>query len=110
MGYKWKPNASQRRDFAQRMSNPDERADYEASKKAREDKRRAGSQYDYHTAGGMYIPTQAQYETAMTNMGEGTPEQQNACMMVQSAWVCQEKCHHDYIHIVNEIRRSQSIN
>lgn len=110
MGYKWKPNASQRRAFAAKMNNPDERAQYEADKKVREDKRRAGSQYDYHTAGGSYIPTQAQYEFAISYGGELTPEQRNAFNMVISGYIMQDKVHHDYIHVVNELLRSHSIN
>lgn len=59
---KWKPNATQRREFAQRMSDPIEKAAYEQSKYEKAAKRRSGSQYDYDSAGGSYVPTQAQYD------------------------------------------------
>ena len=32
MGYKWKPNASQRREFAERMRDPEEKSAYETKK------------------------------------------------------------------------------
>ena len=108
MGYKWKPSASQRKAFAIRMQNPDERAAYEARKQAKAEERRATSKFDYASAGGMYIPTQFQYEQAMKYLH--TPgishEQLDACNMVISGYACNERIHHDYIHIVNELIRA----
>ena len=33
MGYKWKPNASQRREFAERMKDPEEQEAYDTRKR-----------------------------------------------------------------------------
>ena len=109
MSYKWRPNASQRRAFAERMKDPEERAAYQERKEARAQKRRAGSQFDYNTAGGEYAPTEAQYNAAMQMMGEEvTQEQREAANMVILAFSISEKAHHDFIHIVNEWRRAHS--
>lgn len=108
MAYKWKPSASQRRAFAERMKDPDEQAAYEARKQERVDKRRAGSRFDYESAGGRYIPTREQYMFCFDNMHLAiTDEQKDAFNIVISGYSCQEKVHHDYIHIVNELRRNQ---
>ena len=111
MAYKWRPSASQRRAFAERMKDPDEQAAYNERKQAKADKRRAGSQYDYSSAGGNYIPTQSQYDAAMIALQsmELTSEQQDACNQTTYGYTCQENIHHDYIHIVNELRRSNSL-
>jgi len=110
MGYKWKPNASQRKEFAAKMKNPDERAAYEQRKSDKADKRRATSKFNYDSAGGMYIPTQYQYGSALLFLQtkELTYEQLDACNIVLSGYLCQDKVHHDAIHIVNELIRSQS--
>ena len=109
-GYKWKPSASQRKAFAQKMQDPYEKAEYEARKQAKLDKNRAGSQFDYNTAGGNYVPTSTQYEYAIKFLGsmDLTPEQENACNMVISGYMMQDKIRHDDIHIVNELIRSQN--
>lgn len=111
MGYKWKPSASQRKAFAAKMQDPTERAEYEQRKATRADRRRFGSKFDYNSAGGMYVPTQNQYDCAMRYLQtkELTHEQQEACNMVMSAYSCQDKVHHDYIHIVNELVRSNPL-
>lgn len=108
MGFrkKWRPNASQRRAFSERMKDPGEKAAYEARKEARAEKRRAGSKFDYEKAGGQYVPTEHQYERAMSFLTDSiTDEQREACNIVVSGYACQEKVHHDYIHIVNELIR-----
>lgn len=108
MAYHWKPSASQRRAFADRMQNPIEKADYEQRKQDKADKRRAGSAYSYSSAGGNYIPTEDQWKFCMFNWPSGTtPEQENARQQVLYGFSCQEKVHHDYIHIVNELIRSK---
>lgn len=111
MGYKWKPSASQRKAFAAKMQNPIERAKYEQSKIEKAYKRRADSKFEYNSAGGMYVPTQHQYDCAIRYLQtkELTHEQQDACNMVTSAYICQDKVHHDYIHIVNELIRSNPL-
>jgi len=110
MAYKWKPSATQRREFAQRMKDPDERATYEARKVERADKRRAGSQYDYEKAGGYFVPTKAQHDFCFQNLHLfGTPKERDAAEIVMSAWSCAEKVHRDYLHIVNEKIRSSSV-
>jgi hypothetical protein len=124
MAYKWKPSASQRRAFAEKMQDPDEQAAYQARKQNKADKLRAGSSFDYGSAGGNYVPTQAQYAFCLENMhlaqiqddkvrnGDADPYPNNIrCVdvfnQVMYGFTCQEKVHHDYIHIVNELRRDQ---
>lgn len=108
MSYKWKPSKSQRRAFAERMNNdPEYASDYYARKEARKAKNRAGSRFDYDSAGGFYVPTLEQYNAAMRFVGRGdlTWDQLDACSQVIGGYTCQERTHHDYIHIVNELRR-----
>lgn len=108
MAYKWKPSASARRAFAEKMQNPAEKAEYEARKEARATKRRSTSNFDYATAGGSYIPTKEQHDFCMFNRpADLTPEQETACNNVIYGYGCQEKVHHDFIHIVNELRRNK---
>ena len=106
---KWKPSASQKKAFAEKMKDPEEQAAYLQRKEDRAEKRRAGSRFNYSTAGGNYMPTEGQYKEALRFIGKGdlTQEQFNACNIVMSAWVCQEKCHHDQIHVVNELTRNR---
>jgi hypothetical protein len=103
----WKPNKSQRAEFARKMQDPEYREAYYARKKAREDKRRSGSEYDYTSAGGNYIPTGIQRDAAVKFLEEGniTEDQANSCRMVLSGHDCQTKVHHDHIHRVNELMR-----
>ena len=108
MSYKWKPSASQRRAFAERMKDPAEQAAYEARKIEKANKRRAGSRFDYETAGGWYVPTRSQHDFCFDNMHLFVnPEEVDAANMVMSGFVCNEKVHHDFIHIVNEKMRSK---
>lgn len=111
MGYKWKPSASQRKAFAAKMQDTIARAEYEQRKIEKANKRRAGSKFDYNSAGGMYAPTQHQHDCAMRYLQtrELTNEQEQACNMVLSAYSCNEKVHHDYIHIVNELTRTNPL-
>lgn len=109
MSYKWKPSKAARREFAQKIQNDSQfSADYYARKAAKADKRRKSSKFDYNSAGGEYVPTLEQYNSAMSFLLRGnlTTEQEQACNMVSSAYSLNEKCHHDYIHIVNELRRA----
>lgn len=109
MAYKWKPSKSARREFAQKMQNDTQfAADYYAKKESKKAKKRDGSKFDYNSAGGEYVPTKDQYNAAMSFLQNGqlTTEQEQACNMVTSAYSLQDKCHHDNIHIVNELRRS----
>jgi len=109
MAYKWKPSASQRRAFAQRMRDPNEKASYEAAKQTKAEKRRSTSRFDYDKAGGYYTPTKQQHDDAFRYVSgkDLTTEQVNACEMVMSGYSLQEKVHHDYIHVVNELRRKE---
>lgn len=107
--YKWKPSATQRRAFAQRMQDPSEQAAYEKRKQDKADKRRAGSKFDYGTAGGYYVPTKAQYDFATNNMHLAkTIEEKSAFNDVIYGYGANEKVHHDSIHVVNEKMRSQT--
>lgn len=105
MSYKWKPSKSQRRAFAEKMSDPAEQAAYYQIKEDKATRRRAGSSFDYGSAGGEYVPTEAQYKFTMSFEGDCTREQREAFNMVQYGYNCKEKVHHDFIHIVNELIR-----
>jgi hypothetical protein len=110
MAYKWKPSKTQRREFAIRMQDPEEKVVYEARKEEKAKKRRAESQFDYESAGGYYIPTKHQHDQAhsMLFSAEVSPEQEEACYMVISGYVLKEKVFHDYIHVVNEFARNKT--
>jgi len=111
MPYKWKPSASQKKAFAQRMQDPLSKAAYEKSKRDREDKRRATSKFDYSSAGGQYVPTKAQYEFAMNNMNLfKTAEEKASANDVIYGYNSNEKVHHDSIHVVNEKMRNSGMN
>lgn len=105
---KWKPSAAQRRAFAQRMQDPEERVAYEQRKEQRAAQRKAKSNYDYATAGGSYVPTKQQHDAAMEMCASGqcTDEQLNAANQVAEAYACNTEVSHDMIHIVNEWIRS----
>jgi len=109
MRYKWRPSITQRREFAERMKDPDEKKAYENRKIAKADKRRSDSKFNYYTAGGMYIPTQQQFEFCLNRPSDLTDEEEFAFNMVMSGFSLNEKVHHDYIHIVNEKMRSISV-
>ena len=104
----WRPSATQRKQFAENMKNPAFAEAYYARKEARGKKRRATSKYDYNTAGGEYIATQRQYNAAIDIQHDSnlTSEQRDAANMVVYSYTCRAKIHHDYIHVVNEIIRS----
>ena len=104
MAYKWKPSKTARREFAQKMNNDSEFAKaYEDRKKAKAEKRRSGSSFDYETAGGFFIPTKAQHDFCLSrNDLFVTSEEANAANEVMYGYTCQEKVSHDSIHIVNE--------
>lgn len=111
MAYKWKPSKSQRREFAEKMNNDaDFAASYYQRKEDRAVKRRAGSQFNYSSAGGNYVPTKIQYDFAFKFLAELelTNEQKDACNIVISAFSMNDRTHHDYIHIVNELIRSNA--
>lgn len=110
---RWKPSKAQAREFAQRMQNdPEYAAAYNARKAAREEKRRASSQFNYNSAGGFYVPTRHQYEAAMQLLNGGltvaatTSDEEDACNQVIYGYTCREKVHHDMIHIVNDLYRT----
>lgn len=98
MSYKWKPNATQRRAFAEKMQDADEKAAYE-NKKA--EKRLYDNWKDKD-----FIPTKEQNDFCFNNMNLFvTSDEKNACNMILSAFGLNEKTNHCYIHIVNEKRR-----
>lgn len=109
MAYKWKPSAAQRKQFAENMKDPDYKAAREARKEAAAQKKRASSKFGYYTAGGNYTPTRAQYEAAAEHLSSGlNNEEENACNIVMAGYSLNEKVHHDFIHIVNELTRKKS--
>ena len=99
MGYKWKPNATQRREFAERMKDPDERDAYETRKREK-------AMYE-NWKDKDFVPTKEQSDFCFRNMDLFvTPEEKDAANIVISGYSCGEKVNHCYIHIVNEKRRS----
>jgi len=104
---KWRPNATQRREFAQRMQDPTAREEYEQRKREKAERRRKESKFDYYSAGGNYTPTESQNSWAFHFLRTDnlTPEQEEACNQVIYGYTCKEAVHHDYIHIVNELIR-----
>ena len=99
MSYKWKPNASQRREFAQRMQNPEEKAAYE-NKKA--EKKLYDNWKDKD-----FVPTKEQADFCFNHSNLFiTEEEKDAINFVTSAYSLNEKVNHCYIHIVNEKRRA----
>lgn len=109
--YKWKPSASQRREFAQKMQNDKEFAsDYHNRKEVASQKRRSTSKFDYNKAGGNYIPTKDQYGFAIVNVRNlNNVEDEQAFNDVIFGYTNNEKVHHDSIHIVNQYIRKEKI-
>jgi hypothetical protein len=104
MNYKWKPSASQRRAFAERMKDPDEQKAYNIRKAEKKEKF-----YDSLKSpgtGANYVPTKAQHDFCVFNRkGIETPEQEDAANQICFGYSCNEKVDHFYIHIINEIIR-----
>jgi hypothetical protein len=104
MGYRWKPNATQRKAFAEKMKDPDEKKIYEDRKWVKTHYSNDPRSFKHKS----FIPTQFQYDNAMNFLREKllTSQQEDACNQVISGFICQNKIHHDYIHIVNELTRN----
>jgi hypothetical protein len=99
MLYKWKPNASQRKEFAEKMKDPEEKAAYE--------KRKAEKRLYDNWKDKDFVPTKEQYDFCMSHSRLFTTnEQQDALNMVISTYALNEKTNHCYIHIINELRRN----
>ena len=110
MRHKWKPTQAQRREFAERMATDTAYSDsyYQRKKKVAE-KKRSASKFDYQTAGGEYRPTESQFKAAFDLLNlNPTAEQKEACNMVWYGYSCEEKVHHDFIHLINEYIRSKN--
>lgn len=108
--YKWKPSASQRREFAEKMKDPAQHAAYIQRKNDRADKKREGSKFNYSTAGGNYIPTRNQADFVSKHMELfKTPQEIDAANMVLYGYDANEKVHHDNIHIVNDKMRNMTV-
>lgn len=104
MAYRWKPNATQRREFSEKMKDEKER-------KAYEDRKRYKNSYAGFNDK-KFIPTKMQYDYTMHLIGLNYESMSNkvkiAANIVSSAFVCQDKIHHDYIHIINSIHRGDN--
>lgn len=111
MSYKWKPNKEQKKQFALNMQDATFANKYYSKKEAKREKNRSLSVFDYPTAGGKYIPTESQHDTAMKLIKlNGIPVNLIAAAnQVIHGYICQEKINHDYIHIINEYQRSNNI-
>lgn len=110
MSYKWKPSKTQRREFAIKMQDIEEREAYEQRKQDRAAKKRAGSKHNYQTAGGNYVPTKQQFDFCLTEIRNLNlnKDQEMAANQVLFGYNNNEKIHHDYIHIINELRRNNN--
>jgi len=101
----WKPTKTQRRNFAIKMQTDSVfAANYNQRKEEKATKRRAGSEYDYTSAGGEYIPTEAQSDKAYRILIKGeaiSTELRNSAELVFSAGMTGCKVHHDHIHKIN---------
>lgn len=98
MKHKWKPNASQRREFAERMKDPKEQAAYNQKKVE-------NRLYD-NWKDKDFIPTKEQSYFCINHWELFvTSEEQDAANFVMSGYSLNEKVNHCYIHIVNEKRR-----
>lgn len=98
--YKWKPNASQRHAFAEKMKDPDEQAAYTERKRLK------------HSYEGFkdknFIPTKEQHDFCCNHMELFTTiEEQTAVNIVMSGYICQDKVDHNMIHIINVMRRKE---
>lgn len=98
---RWRPSKSQRRDFAIKMQDSEERVAYEEHRRLRNSYEGFKDKF--------FIPTKLQYNFAMNSLQTQnlTPEQEDACNQVSFGYINNEKIHHDYIHIINEMRRSK---
>lgn len=97
--YKWKPNASQRKEFIEKMKDPKEQAAYSERKYA---KIHYNLNDNRSFANKSFIPTENQYCTAINMLNNKlTPEEFDAANQVSSGYICQDKIHHGYIHIIN---------
>ncbi|MFV0536814.1 MAG: hypothetical protein ACK5M3_05500 [Dysgonomonas sp.] len=106
MAHKWKPSKAQKREFANNMKDPDYAAAYYSRKEEKAAKKREESQFDYNTAGGNYVPTKYQHDFCFNNIHLFvTYKEKNAANDVMFGYSCNEKVHHDSIHIVNEVIR-----
>lgn len=103
MGYRWKPSANQRKEFAEKMQDPIQKQIYEENKRAKNTYSDNSRSFKHKS----FIPTSSQYENALKfTTIELNGEQSNACNQVIYGYTCQEKIHHDYIHIINEMTRN----
>lgn len=104
---KWRPSKTQRREFAEKMQNPEFSKAYYDRKFAKEEKRRSTSNFDYYKAGGNYVPTKLQHDFCLNHSEIFiTEEQLNAKNLILQGYSCNEMVHHDYIHIINELIRN----
>jgi len=109
---KWKPSATQRREFAKNMQDLDYKDEYYKRKEDKAIKRREKSRFDYDSAGGKYVPTKIQYDFVLNNRNlfKGV-EEETAANEVQMGYVNNDKINHDYIHIINDkMRKNENYN
>lgn len=107
MAYKWRPSASQRRAFAEKMQNDEDFKSSYLQRKAEKREQFYNSLEKKNTKCFYYV-TKEQYNFAMYEASPENEEQKQACDMVVSSFAINEKCDHFFIHIVNEMRRNQT--
>lgn len=99
MAYKWKPNKSQRREFVERMKDPEQKATYI-------ERKRFNNSYEGFKDK-MFIPSMGQYEFAYKNLFNVSKEHFDSFDQVLSAYLSGEKVSHEHIHIVNQYQRGE---
>lgn len=97
--YKWRPNASQRAEFARKMQE-----DEEFAKEYKEKQRLKNSYEGFKDKS--FVPSYGQAEFCKKNIHLFTGELYDAANSLIFAYDNQEKIQHDIIHIVNEAVRS----
>lgn len=103
--YRWSPSKSQRREFAQKMQNDSDFANAYNERKAAK-KEKFYESLESKDSGSRFVPSKAQHDYAVFDRSQNTTDEHDeACNMVASAFACNEKCDHRFIHIVNELRR-----
>lgn len=104
---KWKPTKAQRKEFAQKMQDPEYEKAYLQRKEKRAASRRKNSDYDYSSAGGSFVPTRIQYQLATVILEQSKDSNlRHSARIVTSGYGNNEKVHHDHIHVVNEFGRN----
>ena len=107
MSYRWKPNATQRKAFAQKMLDPVEQQAYTDRKEKRDRRSREYRQLAQERHGETFIPTIRQYHFCFDSPDLfNTAEEQEAMCEVLYGYTCKEEIAQCHLDIVNEMMYS----